>query len=70
MAGNDQMDQDAIAAQWEASMAAEDPAEAEKAQHVTDAVRPAIRALAEELSRCDWDKASIAAAISPCTTCL
>src|SRR5262249_61356077 len=32
MAGNnDQMDQDAIAAQWEASMANEDPAEAEKA---------------------------------------
>src|SRR5262250_2857367 len=31
MAGKDQMDQDAIAAQWEASMANEDPAEAEKA---------------------------------------
>src|ERR1700752_3416821 len=31
MAGNDQMDQDAIPAKWEASMANEDPAEAEKA---------------------------------------
>ena len=31
MAGNDQMDQDAIAAQWEASLDSEDPAEAEKA---------------------------------------
>src|SRR5262245_59626700 len=28
MAGNDQMDQDAIAAQWEASLDSEDPAEA------------------------------------------
>src|SRR6185295_16740204 len=30
MAGNDQMDQDAIAAQWEASLDSEDPAEAAK----------------------------------------
>jgi flagellar motor switch protein FliM len=30
MAGNDQVDQDAIAAQWEASMASEDPEEAAK----------------------------------------
>src|SRR5437764_4605192 len=28
MAGNDQVDQDAIAAQWEASLGSEDPAEA------------------------------------------
>jgi flagellar motor switch protein FliM len=28
MAGNDQMDQDAIAAQWEASLDSEDPAAA------------------------------------------
>src|SRR5246500_2841925 len=31
MAGNEQMDQDAIAAQWEASLESEDPAEAAKA---------------------------------------
>jgi hypothetical protein len=31
MAGNEQMDQDAIAAQWEASLDSEDPAEAAKA---------------------------------------
>jgi flagellar motor switch protein FliM len=31
MADNDQVDQDAIAAQWEASLDAEDPAEAAKA---------------------------------------
>ena len=31
MAGNDQVDQDAIAAQWEASLDSEDPAEAAEA---------------------------------------
>ena len=37
--------------------------EAEFAQHVTDAVRPAIATLAEKLAACAWDKASIAAVI-------
>ncbi|WP_293660137.1 glutamate--tRNA ligase [Rhodoferax sp. OV413] len=37
--------------------------EAEFAQHVTDAVRPAITMLAVKLSACPWDKASIAAVI-------
>lgn len=35
----------------------------EQAQHVTDAVRPAVALLAEKLATCAWDKASIAAAI-------
>ena len=35
----------------------------ELAQHVTDAVRPAIALLAERLSTVTWDKASIAAAM-------
>jgi glutamyl-tRNA synthetase len=35
----------------------------EKAQHVTDAVKPALQLLVEKLSACAWDKASIAAAI-------
>jgi glutamyl-tRNA synthetase len=35
----------------------------EKAQHVTDAVKPALVLLADKLAACDWDKASIAAAI-------
>ena len=35
----------------------------EKAQHVTDAVKPALAVLAGKLSSCAWDKASIAAAI-------
>jgi glutamyl-tRNA synthetase len=39
------------------------PDATEHAQHVTDAVRPAIALLAAKLEVCTWDKASIAAAI-------
>jgi glutamyl-tRNA synthetase len=39
------------------------PDAAELAQHVTDAVRPAIVMLAEKLATCAWDKASIGAVI-------
>ncbi len=39
------------------------PAADELAQHVTDAVRPAITALASTLGACAWDKAAIALAI-------
>jgi glutamyl-tRNA synthetase len=35
----------------------------EYAQHVTDAVKPAIAALADKLATCAWDKASLAAAV-------
>ncbi|MDP3617228.1 MAG: glutamate--tRNA ligase [Rhodoferax sp.] len=35
----------------------------EVAQHVTAAIQPALSLLAEKLSACNWDKASIAAAI-------
>ncbi|MFM2404518.1 MAG: hypothetical protein RL223_2398 [Pseudomonadota bacterium] len=35
----------------------------ERAQHLTDAVRPAVQALADRLDTVDWDKAAIAAAI-------
>lgn len=38
------------------------PLQEELAQHVTEAVRPAIDALAAALATCAWDKASIAAA--------
>ena len=34
-----------------------------RADHVTDAVRPALQMLAEKLTGCAWDKASIAAVI-------
>ncbi len=39
------------------------PDEAEKKQHVTDSVRPALALLAEKLAQCAWDKPAIAAAI-------
>jgi glutamyl-tRNA synthetase len=39
------------------------PSQDERAQHVTEAVRPAIALLAEKLASCAWDKASIAAVI-------
>ena len=39
------------------------PTDADLAQHVTDAVRPAVVQLADKLQACAWDKASIAAAL-------
>ncbi len=35
----------------------------EKAQHVTDAVKPALAMLVEKLAACEWDKAAIAAVL-------
>jgi glutamyl-tRNA synthetase len=40
----------------------------ELAQHVTDVVRPALHLLAEKLSVCAWDKASIAAVLKEVLT--
>jgi glutamyl-tRNA synthetase len=39
------------------------PVEADLAAHVTEAVKPALRALHERLTKCDWNKAAIAQAI-------
>ncbi|PKO44395.1 MAG: glutamate--tRNA ligase [Betaproteobacteria bacterium HGW-Betaproteobacteria-3] len=39
------------------------PAQAEKAQHVTEAIKPALAALADKLASVSWDKAAIAAAL-------
>jgi len=39
------------------------PSEEERAQHVTDAMKPAIASLATQLADCAWDKASIAGVI-------
>ncbi len=35
----------------------------EKAQHVTDAIKPALALLVEKLAHCGWDKAAIAAVL-------
>ena len=40
----------------------------EKAQHVTDAVKPALALLVEKLSVCDWDKAAISSVIKEVLT--
>ncbi|HEY9223038.1 MAG TPA: glutamate--tRNA ligase [Variovorax sp.] len=52
-------------ADWAAAFYADvTPSDADRAQHVTDAVRPALTTLADKLATVsDWDKASIAAAI-------
>ena len=39
------------------------PSEAERAQHVTEAILPVLDTLAAKLAECAWDKASIALAI-------
>ncbi len=39
------------------------PREEDLAQHVTDAVRPALRALRDRLAEIDWDKGTIASSI-------
>ena len=60
----DRCDTTVALAQWATRFYADvTPDAAELAQHVTDAVRPAITLLAEKLASCTWDKASIAAVI-------
>lgn len=60
----DRCDTTVALAQWAAKFYADvTPDASELAQHVTDAVRPAVALLAEKLAVCAWDKASIAAAI-------
>ena len=60
----DRCDTLVVLADWvQAFYADVQPSEADLAQHVTDAVRPAVAQLAEKLQACAWDKASIAAAL-------
>jgi glutamyl-tRNA synthetase len=51
-------------ANWAAAFYADiDVSDADRAQHITDAVKPAIATLAEKLTTATWDKASIAVII-------
>ncbi|RST51005.1 glutamate--tRNA ligase [Variovorax sp. MHTC-1] len=61
----DRCDTTVALANWAAAFYADvAPSEADRAQHVTEAVRPAIATLADKLaSVAAWDKAAIAAAI-------
>ena len=60
----DRCDTLVVLADWvQAFYADVQPSDADLAQHVTDAVRPALAQLAEKLQACAWDKASIAAVL-------
>ena len=43
------------------------PSDEERAQHITDAIRPALATLAAKLTDCEWSKAGISAAIKETT---
>jgi len=60
----DRCDTTVVLADWAQAFYADVSPKAEDlAQHVTDAVKPALAQLADKLGTCAWDKASIAAAI-------
>jgi glutamyl-tRNA synthetase len=60
----DRCDTTVALADWAAVFYADvQAAEADLAQHVTDAVKPALSMLTDKLATCAWDKAGIAAAI-------
>jgi glutamyl-tRNA synthetase len=60
----DRCDTTVALAQWACGFyATVCPARRARAQHVTDAVKPALALLADKLADCAWDKAAIAAAI-------
>lgn len=60
----DRCDTTVALANWAAKLYADmEPNAAEKAQHVTDAIKPTLQLLADKLAVCVWDKASIAAVI-------
>ncbi|MBK7005490.1 MAG: glutamate--tRNA ligase [Burkholderiales bacterium] len=65
----DRCDTTVALANWIAKFYGEvTPDAAEKAQYVTDAVRPALTLLIEKLSTCAWEKAAIAVAIKEVLT--
>ncbi|MGE0331673.1 MAG: glutamate--tRNA ligase [Ramlibacter sp.] len=60
----DRCDTTVALARWAAAFYADvTPVAEEKAQHVTDAVKPAVATLADKLAAVAWDKAAIGAAI-------
>jgi len=60
----DRCDTTMALADWAAAFYADVvPSDAERAQHITDAIRPALDTLAQKLAACSWEKAAISAAI-------
>ena len=65
----DRCDTTVMLADWVAKFYTEvTPNPDERAQHVTDAVRPALALLADKLSICTWDKAAISAVLKEVLT--
>lgn len=66
----DRCDTTVALADWAFVFYAEEvtPQETERVQHVTDAIAPALDALAEALAGCDWSKAAISAAFKQVLT--
>ena len=65
----DRCDTTVVLADWAAVFYADVQVKPEDlAQHVTDAVKPALLSLAEKLNVCEWDKTAIAAAIKEVLT--
>ncbi len=65
----DRCDTTVALADWAAAFYADvTPSEAERTQHITDAIRPALDTLAQKLAACSWDKAAISAAIKETIT--
>ncbi len=60
----DRCDTTVALADWASAFYADvTPSEAERTQHITDAVRPALATLAQKLAEVAWDKAAISAVI-------
>ncbi|MEO6291564.1 MAG: glutamate--tRNA ligase [Burkholderiaceae bacterium] len=65
----DRCDTTVVLAHWAAVFYADVQIKPEDlAQHVTDAVKPALQTLVDKLATCDWDKAAIAAVIKEVLT--
>ena len=65
----DRSDTTVVLADWAARFYADvEPKAEEVAQHVTDAIKPALQQLREKLAACSWDKPSIAAAVKEVLT--
>lgn len=65
----DRCDTTVALADWAAAFYTDvTPSEAERAQHITDAIRPALQTLATKLADCAWDKASLSAVIKETIT--
>jgi glutamyl-tRNA synthetase len=65
----DRCDTTVALADWAAAFYTDvHPSDAERTQHITEAVRPALQTLAAKLADCAWDKVSISAAIKEAIT--